>query len=86
MRGLFTGVQPYAKSGPSWENWRTDMQKVFFYPQTVDFKGIVKLTQPNSQDSKVSLYKDTFLWVCEIWGNFMQNWYFVNNYLIKVWI
>ena len=27
-----------------------------------------------------------FLWVCEIWGNFMKNWYFDNIGLIKVWI
>ena len=26
----------------------------------------------------------TFLWKCEIWGDFVKNWYFVNNCLIKV--
>ena len=28
--------------------------------------------------------KIIFLWICEIWGNFMKNWYIVNNCLIKV--
>ena len=27
-----------------------------------------------------------FLWVGDIWGNFMKNWYFVNNHFIKVQI
>ena len=29
---------------------------------------------------------DFFVWIFEIWGNFMNIWYFVNNWLIKVWI
>ena len=27
-----------------------------------------------------------FLWVGDIWGNFMKNWYFVNNHFMKVQI
>ena len=26
------------------------------------------------------------MWKCEIWSNFVKNWYFVNSRLIKVWI
>ena len=26
------------------------------------------------------------LWKCEIWGNIVKIWYFVNNCLIKAWI
>ena len=31
-------------------------------------------------------YKLWFLWICEIWDNFVKIWYFVNKYLIKVQI
>ena len=31
-------------------------------------------------------FKNMILLICEIWGNFVKNWYFVNNCLIKVWI
>ena len=31
----------------------------------------------------IILLKLQFLWVCEIWGHFMKNWYFVNNCLLK---
>ena len=34
----------------------------------------------------IILLKLQFLWVCEIWGNFLKNRYFVNNCLIKIWI
>ena len=27
-----------------------------------------------------------FLGMYEIWENFVKNWYFINNYLIKIWI
>ena len=27
-------------------------------------------------------WKLRFLWICGIWGNFVKNWYFVNNCLI----
>ena len=32
------------------------------------------------------LEKLRYLWKCEIWGNIVKIWYFVNNYLIKAWI
>ena len=32
----------------------------------------------------IVLKKLQFLWICEIWGDFMKIWYFVNNCLIKV--
>ena len=32
----------------------------------------------------IILEKLRFLWICEIWGSFVKNWYFVNNCLIKV--
>ena len=32
------------------------------------------------------LEKLRYLWKCEIWGNIVKIWYFVNNCLIKAWI
>ena len=32
------------------------------------------------------LDKLRYLWKCEIWGNIVKIWYFVNNCLIKAWI
>ena len=34
----------------------------------------------------IILLKIWFLWICEIWGYFVEIWYFPNNCLIKVWI
>ena len=33
------------------------------------------------KSSKYTLKID-ILWVCEIWGNFLKNWYFVNSCLM----
>ena len=32
------------------------------------------------------LEKLRYLWKCEIWGNIVKIWYFVNNCLIEAWI
>ena len=36
------------------------------------------------ESSNYSLKKLQFLWICEIWGNFLNNRYFANYCLIKV--
>ena len=62
-------------------NWQKG-KRVFFscYYHEIYRVELVGLKIP------IILNKIQFLWICEIWGNFLKTQYFANNYLIKVWI
>ena len=41
-----------------------------------------QLQKKKKKKKKMILLKLQILWVCEIWGHFVKNWYFVNSCLI----
>ena len=46
----------------------------------------LKSSNYTSKQNKTKQKNTLFLWIREIWGNFMKIWYFINNYFIKVQI
>ena len=50
-----------------------------------NIKYIIGMKQLVLKVAKI-LEKIRYLWKCEIWGNIVKIWYFVNNCLIKAWI
>ena len=62
----------------NWQKWK---KSAFLtcHCHEIYREDVVGLKSPHKY-----LKKLWFLWICEIWGNFVKNWYFVNNCLIKV--
>ena len=71
-------------------NWVTHSATLKPTTGTVNLHvSAIKIYREEAVGLKSSNYtlKLWFLWIlCEIWGNFLKIWYFVNNCLIKVWI
>ena len=71
---------PAAGSGPAVHNWQK-WKSAFL---TCPCHEIYRVEAVGLKSSSYTLEKWWFLWICEIWGNFMKNWYFVNYCFIKV--
>ena len=62
----------------NWQKWKS----IFL---TSPCHKIYRVEAVGLESSSYTL-KITILWICEIWGNFSKNWYFVNDCLVKVQI
>ena len=65
-------------TGGNWRNWK----RVFL---TCPCHEIYRDKAVGLKSCK-NTWKLWYLWKCEIWGNIVKIWYFVNNCLIKAWI
>ena len=47
-----------------------------------------KIYRVEAGSTKIPIVPSKFelLWICKTWGNFLKNWYFANNCLVKVQI
>ena len=61
----------------NWQKWKSILL-------TCPWHKIYRVEAVGLKSSNYTLKNYVFVWICEIWGNFMKNWYFVNNCLIKV--
>ena len=63
-------------------NWQKLKKSILLMPLPWNLQG------RSWSFKKFQLYflKSRYLWVRDIWGNFLKIWYFVNISLIKVWI
>ena len=57
----------------NWQKWKGFL--------TCPCAKIYRVEAVGLKSSNYTLNKLRFLWICEIWGNFVKIWYFVNNYL-----
>ena len=65
-------------TGGNWQKWK----RVFL---TCPCHEIYRDEAVGLKSCK-NTWKLRYLWKCEIWGNIVKIWYFVNNCLIKAWI